>query len=1036
MDIQQLATIFSSTFDPNHQQEAEKRLDELKYHQGFVTMLVHLIMSNEIVPPVRQAACIYLKNMVVKYWKERDPNDFPDGDIPFVLPEQDKAFMREHLIDAVINAPDLIRVQLTVCISQMLRHDFPEKWPTVIDKVNLYLTSNNQATWMGALLTLYQIVKKYEFKKIEERPPIITIMGTMLPILYNHCVGLMNDDSVTAVSMQKQILKIFYSLIQCNMPLEIINEQNFPKWMQIFQTVVDRPVPAAALEPDEDERPRLAWWKAKKWALHILQRIFERYATPGSVSKEYSAFADYYCKNFAVSTTQIMLKVLDQYRHKVYIAPRVIQQTLNYLRNGVSNSIHWKVMRPHIHGIIQEVVFPLMCHTDEDQELWEDDPYDFIRVKYDIFEDFVSPVVAASTLLHTAVSKRKQVLDPTMAFCVQVLQLPPEQRDPRKKDGALHIIGTLADLLLKKKNYKDQLENMLVQHVFPEFTSPHGFIRARACWMLHVFGEIDFKNDANLAKAVEAARLCLTGDKEAPVKVEAAIALQFLITGQERAKTHIEPHVRDVIIELLKIIRETENDDLTSVMQKLISTYGDQEQVAGIAVDIAKELANTFLQLIEGEGDDERADERSVTAMGILNTVETMMHVLEGSKEIVHQLEQVCVTLIARVLQTSAIEFYEDVFSIINTCTCFEISQQMWTLYFMMYDAFEKDAFDFFAEMMPSLHNFITVDTPAFLANPKHVEIIYKIAKKMLTEDPGEDDQVNAAKLMEITILQCRGEIDQWVPFFVEAALERLTREVKGSELRTMCLQVAIAALYYNSPLLLSILEKLQFPNSQETVTAQFFSQWIHDADCFLGLHDRKMFVLGFCSLFDTPKESLPQHILHIAPRVIPSLLLVFAGLKRAYDYRGGEEEDSDDGDEELEEDELESDEDEINEDEVEYIENLAKKASDHLADEDEDDDEEETPLEGYTTAIDEESMDEYMAFKSTLLALQSRDPQWYAAMMNALTKEQNNELQQVFMIADQRTAAAESKRIEAQGGFTFQNVSVPSSFTFGQNSS
>lgn len=23
-----------------------------------------------------------------------------------------------------------------------------------------------------------------------------------------------------------------------------------------------------------------------------------------------------------------------------------------------------------------------MCHTDEDQELWEEDPYDFIRVKY------------------------------------------------------------------------------------------------------------------------------------------------------------------------------------------------------------------------------------------------------------------------------------------------------------------------------------------------------------------------------------------------------------------------------------------------------------------------------------------------------------------------------------------------------------------------------------------------------------------------------------------------------------------------------
>ena len=67
----------------------------------------------------------------------------------------------------------------------------------------------------------------------------------------------------------------------------------------------------------------------------------------------------------------------------------------------------------------------------------------------DIFEDFVSPVTAAATLLHTVVSKRKQVLDPTMVFCVHVLNLPPEQRDPRQKDGALHMIGTLADVLLK-----------------------------------------------------------------------------------------------------------------------------------------------------------------------------------------------------------------------------------------------------------------------------------------------------------------------------------------------------------------------------------------------------------------------------------------------------------------------------------------------------------------------------------------------------------------------------------------------------------
>ena len=73
------------------------------------------------------------------------------------------------------------------------------------------------------------------------------------------------------------------------------------------------------------------------------------------------------------------------------------------------------------------------------------------------------------------------------------------------------------------------------------------------------------------------------------------------------------------------------------------------------------------------------------------------------------------------------------------------------------------------------------------------------------------------------------------IPSFVELALERLTREVRTSELRTMCLQVVIAALYYDPVLLLGTLEKMHLPNSQETVTSQFLKQWLHDCDCFLG---------------------------------------------------------------------------------------------------------------------------------------------------------------------------------------------------------
>ena len=67
----------------------------------------------------------------------------------------------------------------------------------------------------------------------------------------------------------------------------------------------------------------------------------------------------------------------------------------------------------------------------------------------DIFEDLVSPVVAVQVFLSEACQKRKNILDPVMVYCVQILSEPPEKRDPRKKDGALNVIGTTAEVLMK-----------------------------------------------------------------------------------------------------------------------------------------------------------------------------------------------------------------------------------------------------------------------------------------------------------------------------------------------------------------------------------------------------------------------------------------------------------------------------------------------------------------------------------------------------------------------------------------------------------
>jgi len=50
----------------------------------------------------------------------------------------------------------------------------------------------------------------------------------------------------------------------------------------------------------------------------------------------------------------------------------------------------------------------------------------------------------------------------------------------------------------------------------------------------------------------------------------------------------VKPYVRPVMQELLHIVRETENDDLTNVIQKMICEYS--QEVATIAVVMTQHL--------------------------------------------------------------------------------------------------------------------------------------------------------------------------------------------------------------------------------------------------------------------------------------------------------------------------------------------------------------------------------------------------------------------------------------------------------------
>uniref|UniRef100_A0A6Q2YW56 Importin N-terminal domain-containing protein n=1 Tax=Esox lucius TaxID=8010 RepID=A0A6Q2YW56_ESOLU len=963
MDPNRIIQALKGTIDPNLRIAAENELNQSYKIINFAPTLLQIIVSEQVEFPVRQAAAIYLKNMVSQYWQDREPS-LGEVVFPFNIHENDRTQIRDNIVEGIIQCPESIRAQLTVCLRAIIKHDFPGRWTAIVDKIGLYLQSQNSGSWYGSLLALYQLVKTYEYKKAEERDPLLAAMQIFLPRIQHLITQLLPDATIFSVLIQKQILKIFHALVQYSLPLQLINNTVMTQWMEILRAVMDRDVPPETLEVDEDDRPDLVWWKCKKWALRITTRLFERYGSPGNVTKEYFEFADFFLKTYAVGIQQVLLKVVDQHRQKQYVTPHVLQKSLNYLNQGLSHSLTWKHMKPHMQTISQEVIFPLMCYKDEDEKLWQEDPYEYIRMKFNVYDDHALPATAAQILLCKAARKRKEVLPQMMEFCHQILMQP--STDPRRKDGALHVIGSLAELLLKKRVYREQMEMMLQNYVFPLLNSPLGYLRARSCWVLHSFSPLRFHDELVLRNAVELVKQDLITDKEMPVKVEAAIALQTLVSNQEQAKIYIRPYIRSVMQELLHVVKETENDDLTNVIQKMICEYN--QEVAVIAVDMTQNLAEIFTKVLQSE-EYEESEDKTVMALGILSTIDTILTVMEDHKEITQQLESICLQVIGLVLQKPIIEFYEEILSLAFGLTCQTISPQMWHLLGVLYEVFQHDCFDYFTGTVRS-HS-----TPESL-------------QPVLAGDAGEDAECHAAKLLEVIILQCRGRgIDQCIPSFVEAVLERLTRGVKSSELRTMCLQVAIAALYYNPALLIHTLDNMHFPHSPQPITAHFINQWMNDTEFFLGYPPDQQWVEG------------------VAAQIVPSVLLLFLGLKHLYASRllnkpdllarAGAQEEDQNGERRHKMENRQRRRDMLIPIYI-FLNSLLNKGL------------EGTPLEEYSTPLDyDNGVDEYQFFTAALLRVQNTDQPWYQSLTTPLSDDQKKQLQEIYSLSQQRQSTA-----------------------------
>jgi hypothetical protein len=83
-------------------------------------------------------------------------------------------------------------------------------------------------------------------------------------------------------------------------------------------------------------------------------------------------------------------------------------------------------------------------------------------------------------------------------------------------------------------------------------------------------------------------------------------------------------------------------------------------------------------------------------------------------------------------------EFYEEAMSLVCDLTTAKISDNMWGMFKLMYSVFERDGLDYFMDMMPALHNYVTIDTEAFLLS----KVSTKVAAYLISDSHKISDSI------------------------------------------------------------------------------------------------------------------------------------------------------------------------------------------------------------------------------------------------------------------------------------------------------
>ena len=948
--VQLLAAVLSHTFDNDasvrHRAEAE--LATIESRSGYPSTLLQICVLN-LPLPIKQAAALRFKNRIKRHWLvlEGEEDDGEGGRQP--LSAEDKRVIKDNLYQAIITQQQpLIRIQLLESLRGIVDLDWPNDYPSLEPSIAATLGSWQHvepSALHASLLCLYVIYRRFLFLVSERRDPILDHLNqrlapSVLAILRHHSAV----DTPVAHEITHAAVKLFSraTFTRLSPTFRTLTPLVQPLFQQLI-AILQRPSPfPTAQQQGEHSLDQSPLWKAKKWAIRMLNRTLIRWAQPKDPQiqkdKSLKRFAVLYQSKVEPAAFSTVVELLQQYSVRgVWLSSHVLDMLYIHLSFSLKQQTFRRLMQKNLRFLIEQAIFPVLCLTPADVQLFVSDPHEYIRQDLDITGEFSDPRLAACNLVIDLVSvdetrRSNEALSLSLALVQRVLTSGGDsQQTVIEREGAMRMLGALRAIVLKQDELQPPVEQLLISAVLPALNSPHGFVRSRALWTLGRYSKMTFQNHDKLTEALVRTCQLLTAD-ELPVRLSAAQALTRLVRKKELlAMVRSSPgSIAAIFSSFFELLDELGNDEVISVLQELVGKL--REDVEPYLMDLVNRLVTMFMQLSSADDSD---DDAMLAASGALTTIAAVFSALAEKPEAVQRAEPLLHPVIRATL-VDVSEFFEQGTEIVNCVISFShtVSPFLWSVYPHLLQAYSKGhAFDMLQQIALTADCYCRYGGEGFVQGSKVVHgqaeegvgsaldvlvmLICEVWKKMPSIAAGKQDSEAethcqlAVKLIECILAQHRGRVDHLYPLFftmLTQPLLQLTSLKSSKKHQPLILGLldGVGALCYYSP------STLLAQCETAGLTQPLFNVWMsyvdNDAIC-THFHHLRMSCIALSHLSTLPLASLPALLRQAYPELITLLIKRLRSAidlyevmqeedemqEREYEEMGGSDEDDDD---------------------------------------------------------------------------------------------------------------------------------------------